>query len=839
MKGGINLLAWRTIRANGKRSTIISLAIIMTAILFTTVISITVRLNQANEIAKQLATGSNFHATIEGIKQEQAEQIMIHKLVKEAYFFSYGMNIRYHGSEQNPNDPVLFSCANPSILEHMFIQIQEGYYPKEQDEILLDFEYLKRMNLPAVVGSKLTLYVENNNEIEEHTYILSGYYSSKADWYATRPALINDDLDEDVSVFLILNNSINIEGKVEQILSDLSIDSNYQVNEAYSLARARMFDIESLALFIFIVFIVFFCGFLLIYNIYYIMLAHDLHFYGLLKTIGAAKAQLKKIVFYQVNFIFFISMPLGLILGYFIGWRVLSPIFMTLEGSESHYDFQVYILIFVSLFTYLTSITSAVLPVNKVTRLSCREALTGEVKGKNNGKLKYSQNGAKPWRMAISNLRRGSKRNIVMITSISLSILLFMFIYTTVSILINLQDVQIADFCIKDDVEIINDVDKVEDKLDDKIEDKPYYREFDYRLTQQTIDQIYMLAGVTSVIPIYTTTVVADIDEMVGKRLNQKLVDQKADSIITEYTLEKGKIAVYAYGLPEETMDYLETRCLTADDGKGISNTYQLKRFQSGGYALINSFRLKDAGYDPLSYYLPGEIINLNILKNQYKVLALGKPGRALIDNFIAADSYPMVSLDIYLPYDEFIKEFSDYSILSINVFAEDENREFVKEQLKSLLSSNAVIRDKREVLTEFQSRLKAIRIVGYSLCFIVFLIGVLNYMNTVICGIYERRNEIALLEIVGMTRQQMKQMLLWESMIYYIITTITCLLLGIPLIKVFLNKALDTNMVVHVNMIPFVVMIVFLMLIGVVTTFISYHMETRLTPIERLSRYH
>ena len=52
--------------------------------------------------------------------------------------------------------------------------------------------------------------------------------------------------------------------------------------------------------------------------------------------------------------------------------------------------------------------------------------------------------------------------------------------------------------------------------------------------------------------------------------------------------------------------------------------------------------------------------------------------------------------------------------------------------------------------------------IVGGSLSLILALIGILNFINAIVTGILARKQELAMMEAVGMTGKQMKWMLSW-----------------------------------------------------------------------------
>ncbi len=62
------------------------------------------------------------------------------------------------------------------------------------------------------------------------------------------------------------------------------------------------------------------------------------------------------------------------------------------------------------------------------------------------------------------------------------------------------------------------------------------------------------------------------------------------------------------------------------------------------------------------------------------------------------------------------------------------------------------------------QERLGAIQLTGYSLCGIIFLIGLMNMVNSALTSTVLRRREFAMLETVGMTRSQLRLMLIYEN---------------------------------------------------------------------------
>ena len=79
----------------------------------------------------------------------------------------------------------------------------------------------------------------------------------------------------------------------------------------------------------------------------------------------------------------------------------------------------------------------------------------------------------------------------------------------------------------------------------------------------------------------------------------------------------------------------------------------------------------------------------------------------------------------------------------------------------------------------EFKKSMLSLEVIGGGMSIILILIGVVNYINVMITGVYTRKLELAVLESVGMTKRQIRNMLMYEGMFYGIITTVLIVTLG------------------------------------------------------------
>jgi putative ABC transport system permease protein len=78
--------------------------------------------------------------------------------------------------------------------------------------------------------------------------------------------------------------------------------------------------------------------------------------------------------------------------------------------------------------------------------------------------------------------------------------------------------------------------------------------------------------------------------------------------------------------------------------------------------------------------------------------------------------------------------------------------------------------RSRTEYAAELETDNRRLALVGMSLCVIVLFIGVLNFINTTITNIMARKYELAMLQAIGMTVKQSKNMLTLECLYFVLI---------------------------------------------------------------------
>lgn len=212
------------------------------------------------------------------------------------------------------------------------VELISGQYPQKADEILLSDTLSRRLGLEEEIGAAYTLTVVIQGEKEEVEkeipMTVCGYYRN--------PIANVSSIYEEIYTgedFLSTYNPLLLKGydTIYVKLNNLDFwklghDREEKLEEVNALAggNGNAFKMSNMsggviALIFLIVFLIMFCGYIFIYNVFDISIVNDIRFYGELKTIGMTAGQLRRMLFYQMNRISLWGIVIGSLAGYGIG----------------------------------------------------------------------------------------------------------------------------------------------------------------------------------------------------------------------------------------------------------------------------------------------------------------------------------------------------------------------------------------------------------------------------------------------------------------------------------------------------------------------------------------
>ena len=132
---------------------------------------------------------------------------------------------------------------------------------------------------------------------------------------------------------------------------------------------------------------------------------------------------------------------------------------------------------------------------------------------------------------------------------------------------------------------------------------------------------------------------------------------------------------------------------------------------------------------------------------------------------------------------------------------------------------------------------MKAMNVVGGGISFVLILIGMANFVNVMLTGVYIRRNELAVMESVGMTKKQVKKMLVFEGSYYGILTLALILTVGNVMIKLItdMSRQIADYAVAYYPAALLAVTAVVIMAACIIVPVILYHMISKESITERI----
>ncbi len=119
-------------------------------------------------------------------------------------------------------------------------------------------------------------------------------------------------------------------------------------------------------------------------------------------------------------------------------------------------------------------------------------------------------------------------------------------------------------------------------------------------------------------------------------------------------------------------------------------------------------------------------------------------------------------------------------------------------------------------MLSDLHDRIRAIGIVGYSLCWLIFSIGLLNMASTALSSVVLRQKEFTVLETVGMTKFGLMCLLVTENAVILSASALPSCVMSCPVIEIFLSHGFGCSVRVPVWAAAGMTGIVFVIAVGV-----------------------
>lgn len=789
----------RYLKVQKKRTILTIIGIVLSVALITSIATM-FKSFQDNRIRQVKGYSGDFHILFNSVNGGHIPYFKAHKDIKKTGITRYdGASIIGKRKKSGRNVELYVESYNKEMFELKNIKLSEGRLPQEEDEIILAPWVMEVLN--AKVGDKITLklgeiiYPEdegNGKEINyedikfkeknSKEYIICGLIKESIQGngisYLSEESSLNKNGEYNIYANINLKKQAEVIGK--QIVEELNLeeDSIWYNEELLRVMLKSLDDSENRVvglIAVFFIILVIVATISVIYNSFHMSVMERVSQFGILRSVGASKNQIKRIVMKEAMILAIISIPIGLVLG-----LVALKIVIMILGSLAFSMFESFeiainpiILLGSAVLGLITIYISSKGPAKLAAKVSPLEAIknSGSVKKEDFKKAKSGIIAGKIFgiegQVAYKNLRRNKTRFRITIFSMVISIVLFIVFNS-----------------------FAYDIKKVEKVA---MATEPEYR--------------VMLSS-------------DELEESTISKFCEDIEKIKGIDLVYKEIRESPAIAIEKDKLNKEYEDLTETNFYNFDDGDYAFTyspfyAYNSKSFEKSkkniiageinekklneenGVIIIQNAHIKTkdkkrANINVTNYKVGDEISIIpssitgdtdeNLLNHvgKIKVKVLG----ILEEDAVFENSWEWGSLRFISTEKVYKDIFGELRSNNLNIrTGNDVDHKVIKEKLESIANENNMyILDNVEAAKRDKSMMIQVMVFIYGFITVVTLISSINIINTINTNLLLRKRELATFKSIGMAEKQIKKMIVLESVYYAIIASFYGILMGMPL---------------------------------------------------------
>ena len=661
------------------------------------------------------------------------------------------------------------ACDNATFSHILSIKLTFGRLPKAQGEIIVDKRfYAVLMN--KGMNEELTGSL-NNAKIQ---YKIVGAYE-------------NPDITNSALTYLDLKSSIldktaqysyyaNIKaekGKVAIMKKIASANSiSYEANSTllYLIGEGPDAHKNNMTAIIFFVaaLLVAVCTIAVIYNSFNISVMERVKHFGILRSIGATKAQIRVLVFLEAAILCAISIPIGLLIGFgatYITFNYLMNGFLDTFKINFH---MTGIAITIILGT-LTVFISAYFPARTAAKVSPVEAIRGgavlkgdRIKNRKGilAKLILRFEG----QVAYKNIKRSRRRFYATLTSLMLSLVMYVFFTNFMDV------VMVSNSALGQNIKV--------DAVFDKIKNSSVY------MDDAFADKLESTSGISMVYRISLSKVSMTIDKnKINKTFEETLK-------VPEYKGQYITPNVQLVGYDRNAFELLNKEAklnISYDDFKNNDKAV-IADLSAGTNSKGFSF------YDRFTMYQKGDKFSIPRVDANYIENPSFKRLMAFMDNDnnvqlevgavtdmeIISGTPSSKGYAIIVTNDTFkkITGLGEYNSICVN-YNTSKDRELLFEKFNAYADEYGVkFIDIYNQKNGLNTLMRQIEILVYGFIGLIVLIAAVNIINAVTINLLVKKREYAIFKAIGMTKMQFKKLIVLEGGLYGIIACV----LGLPI---------------------------------------------------------
>lgn len=601
----------------------------------------------------------------------------------------------------------------------------EGKYPSTDNEIAVTDSFIDSQNVHLGLNSSVSLNLDG----DEKEYTIVGIYHDNAKQVSNYPIFVSYEKCRELRNNDLLNAYVWLEDadmlskeEATEILKEISVACNipdWTISGYYEYIHTEM-SVSNFIVYGLIAGVLFLAAALVIYSIFYISVGHKVAQYGQLRTIGASRKQIYKVVLKEGILLSIPGILFGCVIGILVsyllqpdGWTIsallVSVFISTLFGI---------LLVYISV-RKPAKIAASISPISALKNQGAETAAYG----------KHKQHRITPAYLAKMNFLRNRKKSILTVLSMGLCGIIF---FLAASYQSSFNAESMARFW-----DFPNGEFKITVNLEDDTVDLGTALRKEYFDNYRT--EIAKMEGVENMYSYFAVPVnfrsdkdtVSDTSLLLG--YNESNIENLNEALLSGEITEDTELIVSD---PDRVYDVYHWK---PEVGEDVSFRFHTKN---------------------------GEDVT--------RTFTIG----ALTSSADRMGGY------IFRMPEELLKELVGYDCTyAVEVKVESEKYDDVEQSLSRLIAGNGeVYLDTLKNETAIrQSDNAAGFVLAYAISIILGVFAILNQINLTVTNLLNRRHEIGILKSVGMTNEQLIKSFFIEGMMISGMAILLTILLGIP----------------------------------------------------------
>ena len=763
----IKNLAKASLMHNRRRYRVMFLAILLSAFMLFSVLTVGATYFKMWRIQNLRLDGAEFDAIMYGATDAQMEKLKNNADITDVGVLAIAGFI--DGSDKNDMADTSLAWVDDTYWNKMQAPAKKyvkGHYPGKKNEVMVTPRALEECGISDYgIGDSFRVKWTDTQGVQHNLDfticgIWDGYgtknlfYVSKAFYDASGWTLDNVSSGR---IMVNFKQKIMTTAKQNAFIASMNLSKKQRIFFMTELGNSVPLYLGLLAL----ILVTCVCAYLLIYNIMYLSVTGNIRYYGLLQTVGMTGHQIYRLIYRQMLFVGTGGIVLGIAGGCGISFFVI-PSLVKAFGIRDKVQvvFHPAIFVLTVLLVAATVYVGSRKPAKIAVTVSPIEANRYSTEIMPHGKTHLShEKGNVIGHMGARKVFAEKKKTLISILSLAVGLSVFVCVIT----LLRSQGPRtIVSSAWNDDMEISNrllskDGAKWKEVMDDvflqKIADT------------DGVQEVHTVTTAQAMVPWEPEFADKWMREFYEMWMEIPYEDEKK-----EYQEHPENFGTVLVGIDEKNFEILN---------ESLEQPIDAKAFQQGKTCVIyrNGLSFEDRE-------LLGKTLHAAELGNRDHAFSFVIAG--VTDDSTMTGPITGYPPTIIISQDALVSLHLDTYTYKACVYYDKAYDTATQSRVEQIVGGSKDARClKMESRIESMEELKAAQGnmtgVGIGISLILAVIGVMNYINTIIGNIANRRKELAILESIGMTRKQMNRMLMREGSIYALGAIFVTMVVGLP----------------------------------------------------------